>query len=40
MKKIIVAIDGSEMSQKVLLRARGIAEKFGGDVTAQAIEDD
>jgi len=32
MKKILVAIDGSEMSLKVLQKARAIADKFGSEV--------
>jgi nucleotide-binding universal stress UspA family protein len=32
MKKILVAIDGSEMSEKVLLKTRRIAEKFNAEV--------
>jgi len=31
-KKILVAIDGSEMSNKVLLKARELAEKFDAEV--------
>lgn len=32
MKKILVAVDGSEMSEKVLQKARVIAEKFESEV--------
>ncbi|SMP61502.1 universal stress protein [Anoxynatronum buryatiense] len=32
MKKILVAVDGSEMSLKVLQKARTMAEKFGSEV--------
>jgi nucleotide-binding universal stress UspA family protein len=37
MKKIMVAIDGSEMTKKVLLRTRLIAEKVGGDVMVMTV---
>ncbi|MDW7670417.1 MAG: universal stress protein [Bacillota bacterium] len=37
MKKMIVAIDGSEMTKKVLLRARLIAEKIGSDVVVMTV---
>jgi len=32
MKNIMIAVDGSQMADKVLLRGRGLAEKFGCDV--------
>lgn len=37
MKKILVAIDGSEKSQKVLIRARFIAEKTAANVMLMTV---
>lgn len=37
MKKILVAVDGSEMSLKVLSRARQIAEKFESEILVMTV---